>query len=146
MSIAWLVEYAKWRETAPRGVKVRDRFLCPCCFMPTLTRRGSYEICAICFWEDDGQDNEDADVYLGGPNHGLTLTEARHNFDRFRTMYPPEHALYAEQKVTETLRLSLYTVMSEALTKNSKQSWQDMLAVEKQFNRKMATYRRKGTL
>ncbi|MFF1770133.1 CPCC family cysteine-rich protein [Streptomyces sp. NPDC058249] len=29
---------------------------CPCCGFLTLDERGSYEICPVCFWEDDGQD------------------------------------------------------------------------------------------
>lgn len=27
---------------------------CPCCGYRTLRERGDYEICKICFWEDDG--------------------------------------------------------------------------------------------
>jgi hypothetical protein len=34
----------------------------------------------VCFWEDDGQDDHDADEVHGGPNRGLSLTEARRNF------------------------------------------------------------------
>jgi hypothetical protein len=48
----------------------------------TLTERGGYEICPVCFWEDDGQDDHDADEVRGGPNYGLSLTAARHNFER----------------------------------------------------------------
>lgn len=39
-----------------------------------------FEICPVCFWEDDGQDDHDADHVRGGPNRGLSLTEARRNF------------------------------------------------------------------
>ncbi len=53
---------------------------CPCCRYPTLTTRGSYEICEVCFWEDDGQDNHDAHKIRGGPNGDLSLTMARDNF------------------------------------------------------------------
>lgn len=56
------------------------RYRCPCCYYKTLESRGSYEICPVCFWEDDGQDDHGADIVLGGPNHGLSLTEARDNF------------------------------------------------------------------
>ena len=31
----------------------------------------------VCFWEDDGQDDYDADVVRDGPNGALSLTEAR---------------------------------------------------------------------
>jgi len=55
---------------------------CPCCGHATLTERGVYEICPVCFWEDDGQDNADADQWRGGPNR-VSLREARTNFLRF---------------------------------------------------------------
>ncbi|WP_455962165.1 CPCC family cysteine-rich protein [Methylorubrum aminovorans] len=51
---------------------------CPCC--RTLNERGGFEICPVCFWEDDGQDDHDADIVRGGPNRGLSLTEARRNY------------------------------------------------------------------
>ena len=54
-----------------------ERFSCPGCGFPTLTSRGNYEICAICNWEDDNQDNENADEVWGGPNYELSLTENR---------------------------------------------------------------------
>jgi hypothetical protein len=40
-------------------------------------------MCPVCFWEDDGQDDADADVIRGGPNGQLSLTEARANYIRF---------------------------------------------------------------
>ncbi|MEN3539641.1 CPCC family cysteine-rich protein [Microbispora sp. ZYX-F-249] len=54
---------------------------CPCCGYLTLDSRGWYQICPVCFWEDDGQDDHDADdIRRGGPNYGLSLTQARLNF------------------------------------------------------------------
>lgn len=47
---------------------------CPCCGYLTLGEAGSYEICAVCFWEDDGGDGT-------GPNH-MTLAEGQENFQR----------------------------------------------------------------
>ena len=62
---------------APRaGVLYR----CPCCHCRTLQQRGGYDICPICFWEDDGQDDADADTVRGGPNGLLSLTMARQNY------------------------------------------------------------------
>ncbi len=58
---------------------------CPCCGYKTLSERGRYEICPVCFWEDDGQDEEDKDVIRGGPNGKLSLTQARINFQTFGT-------------------------------------------------------------
>ncbi len=55
---------------------------CPCCHYLTLSERGGYDICDVCFWEDDGQDDHDADEVRGGPNYSLSLTAARANFLR----------------------------------------------------------------
>lgn len=38
----------------------------------------------MCFWEDDGQDNADADERRGGPNR-VSLTTARRNYLAFGT-------------------------------------------------------------
>lgn len=56
---------------------------CPCCGGNTLGERGGYEICRVCFWEDDGQDDQDAEVVRGGPNGALSLLQARTNFQKF---------------------------------------------------------------
>ncbi|MCD0482141.1 hydrolase [Streptacidiphilus sp. ASG 303] len=56
-------------------------YRCPCCRFITLTERGAFEICEVCFWEDDGQDDHDADQVRGGPNHDLSLRQARRNFE-----------------------------------------------------------------
>lgn len=53
---------------------------CPCCGRKTIESRGDFEICRICWWEDDGQDNEHADDVWGGPNYGVSLTQARHYY------------------------------------------------------------------
>ncbi|MFC9672663.1 CPCC family cysteine-rich protein [Streptomyces sp. NPDC056949] len=55
-------------------------YRCPCCGFLTLDERGNFEICDVCFWEDDGQDDHDADRVRGGPHGRLSLTEARRNF------------------------------------------------------------------
>ena len=58
-------------------------YACPCCGYLTLGERGGYQICAVCFWEDDGQDDHDAGSVRGGPNGELSLTKARRNFAEF---------------------------------------------------------------
>lgn len=72
----------------PRNYPVRrpasgGPYPCPCCGCQTLTERGGDEICSVCFWHDDGQDDPDADIVMGGPNYELSLTEARRNFAAF---------------------------------------------------------------
>ena len=66
-------------EPSQEGVS----YNCPCCGYNTLGERGGYEICQVCFWEDDGQDDQDADVVRGGPNDALSLSQARTNFQSF---------------------------------------------------------------
>jgi len=56
---------------------------CPCCLFWTLAERGGFGICKVCYWEDDGQDENDADEVRGGPNGGLSLSAARQNFAVF---------------------------------------------------------------
>ncbi|TNY37040.1 hypothetical protein EIO00_10465 [Thermomonospora catenispora] len=56
---------------------------CPCRGYLTLTARGDHEICDVRFREDDGQDEHDADIVRGGPNGGLSLTQARRNVAEF---------------------------------------------------------------
>ncbi len=58
-------------------------YRCPCCGSKTLHGRGHFEACPVCFWEDDGQDDHDADRMRGGPNMDLTLAQARENYREF---------------------------------------------------------------
>jgi hypothetical protein len=44
-------------------------------------RPGTFEICPVCFWEDDGVQLDDASL-RGGANE-VSLLEARENFRRF---------------------------------------------------------------
>jgi hypothetical protein len=55
-------------------------YRCPCCDFRTLHDRGHDEICPVCFWEDDGQDEQDADAVWGRPNGSLSLRQAQRNF------------------------------------------------------------------
>ncbi len=75
---AWFDAYMSRLEGQPSDLPVR----CPCCLCKTLSERGGFDICSVCFWEDDGQDDYDADVVRGGPNGALSLTQARANYRR----------------------------------------------------------------
>jgi len=63
-------------------------YRCPCCQFKTLYGRGGFEICPVCWWEDDGQDDHDAEVVRGGPNGSLSLAAARKNFNSFGAADP----------------------------------------------------------
>jgi hypothetical protein len=64
-------------------VEAVPTYRCPCCKSKTLRGRGHFEGCPVCFWEDDGQDDQDADRARGGPNGGISLTQARKNYAVF---------------------------------------------------------------
>ena len=59
---------------------------CPCCGYRTLTAEHHYEICPICFWEDDPI-QFDCPGYRGGANHE-SLEEARQNYRTFGACCP----------------------------------------------------------
>lgn len=52
---------------------------CDCCDYFTLDDGADYEICPICFWEQDAFGISEPDE-ASGPNHGLSLREGRKNF------------------------------------------------------------------
>jgi Cysteine-rich CPCC len=56
------------------------KYTCPCCGYKTLAEgtRDSYEICTVCYWEDDFVQNEDPD-FEGGANE-VSLRQAQRNF------------------------------------------------------------------
>ena len=57
-------------------------FTCPCCGYRTLGEfPGSYEVCAVCFWEDDEVQLLNPG-YSGGANT-LSLIECQTNYARF---------------------------------------------------------------
>lgn len=84
----WIEDpYAFASEQASREEPLAQ-FRCPCCGYLTLMERAAYEICPVCCWEDDGQDNPHADEYWGGPNGSLTLSQARENFSALGAKEP----------------------------------------------------------
>ncbi|MFF4835649.1 CPCC family cysteine-rich protein [Streptomyces sp. NPDC001315] len=98
-----------------QGAASAGPYRCPCCGFITLAERGAYEICHVCFWEDDGQDEHDAAEIRGGPNRGLSLREARRNFQEIgacderstrsvRAPLPHEHPVSGTPYGTGTIR------------------------------------------
>jgi len=59
------------------------KYKCICCGYYTLEEEpnGSFEICPVCFWEDDNVQNKN-ESYEGGANR-ISLKEARENFRKF---------------------------------------------------------------
>ena len=61
----------------------KARYPCQCCGYLTLSEPGmsSYEICAVCYWEDDPVQNRDPSFW-GGANK-VSLHDARRNYRAF---------------------------------------------------------------
>lgn len=58
------------------------KYKCPCCGFNTLDEPpGHYDICPVCFWEDDWYQKENPNDE-GGPNL-VSLNQARINFIEF---------------------------------------------------------------
>jgi hypothetical protein len=53
---------------------------CPCCGYLTLSKPGTYEICPICFWEDDP--SQLRLLTTSGANH-ISLIDGQNNFIAF---------------------------------------------------------------
>ena len=63
------------RLDTPFGGRVQ----CRCCGYLTIESYGHYEICPVCYWEDDPTTIWEPDDGSPGPNH-ISLTEGRANF------------------------------------------------------------------
>jgi hypothetical protein len=93
-----------------------DLAVCPCCGYPTLSARGMFDICCLCGWEDDGQDDRNADAVRGGPNSDYSLTEARRNFIDYRTQYrPADTGRFEREMPTRAVRTELIAVFDALL-------------------------------
>lgn len=55
---------------------------CPCCGYKTLPGRGDYDICPVCWWEDEG-----AEPWEYSGLNGQTLVEAQQGFLAQRRPY-----------------------------------------------------------
>jgi Cysteine-rich CPCC len=63
--------------------------ICPCCYSRTLTGRRHFQICEVCYWEDDANAGE----VFGGPNGTLSLTQGRANYATLRASDHLDRAL-----------------------------------------------------
>lgn len=63
-------------------------FRCPCCGYRTLTTTAAMALCPVCWWEDDGQRDADADAIHMTVNGDLSLTEARAHFRKYGASHP----------------------------------------------------------
>jgi hypothetical protein len=64
-------------------MNMNRNYPCACCGFLTISDKeyGTFEICPVCFWEDDNVQFNNID-YEGGANEE-SLREARQNFKKF---------------------------------------------------------------
>jgi len=64
-------------------MEANQKYACPCCGFYTLDEepKGTFDICPVCYWEDDNIQSDDP-AYEGGAN-GVSLIKARENFKKF---------------------------------------------------------------
>lgn len=61
--------------------QTKIKYRCPCCDSLTLdSKPGCFDICPVCYWEDDNIQRDDPD-YTGGAND-ISLNEARKNYKK----------------------------------------------------------------
>lgn len=65
-----------------------EKFPCPICGTKCLTEEyGSYEICLVCGWEEDGIQQDYPDEAIG-PNKDWSLNSAKAAWKRGETLFP----------------------------------------------------------
>jgi hypothetical protein len=65
-----------------------ERFRCPCCGFRTLETACALALCPVCWWEDDGQEEDDAGEVRLTVNGELSLSEARENYAHCGASHP----------------------------------------------------------
>jgi Cysteine-rich CPCC len=113
-------------EDRRRVFEDAGRETCPACGYPTISERAAYEICSLCAWEDDGQDDNPhrpegyhdyfapGDV-AGGPNHDYSLTEARENFANNVTSYRPADIDFESERAMTAIKREIVAAYDRAV-------------------------------
>jgi hypothetical protein len=121
---------------------VGPRVTCPCCGYPTLKKRHTWDLCPMCDWEDDGQDDSEADEVWGGPNRSYSLTDARRNFELRGIMYDAaetaKRANANERYEVEALIRAAMVKVYDAMLREPQHSslgaqWSEIEQLEKQL-------------
>lgn len=70
-------EYKEAETEKKQAEQIMNKYKCPCCGYYTLNEppNGTYNICPVCFWEDDIVQLDNPD-YANGANK-VSLNEAR---------------------------------------------------------------------
>lgn len=81
-----------WRRNPRRQSSVHSHvntlFRCPCCGYRTLEAPSVMELCPVCWWEDDGQEDGDAEDIRLTVNGELSLLQARSHYAECGAAHP----------------------------------------------------------
>ncbi|MFZ1941903.1 MAG: CPCC family cysteine-rich protein [Terracidiphilus sp.] len=88
MNLVW--RNLAWRFPVHFSVSsaVAVRYRCPCCGYRTLDAPGTLQLCPVCWWEDDGQEDQDASDVRLTVNGQLSLNEARDHYASVGASHP----------------------------------------------------------
>ena len=84
-----------------RVIGVEPRYPCPCCGHLTLLEPGSYELCAVCYWEDDPNQLRWPNTAQGA--NAVSLIEAQRAYAEPGAMSAPFLGLVRPATNTEPL-------------------------------------------
>ena len=101
LKAVFLVNLLVLKFVHPDGGAVQTRFRCPCCGFKTLETAGALALCPVCWWEDDGQEDEDASEVRLTVNGQLSLNEARGYFATCGAAHPRFIHYVRKPQVTE---------------------------------------------
>lgn len=90
-----------WNFVHPGVDALQTRFRCPCCGYKTLETAGALGLCPVCWWEDDGQEDEDASEVRLTVNGLQSLNEAREHFAHCGAAHPRYLPHVRKPEVTE---------------------------------------------
>jgi hypothetical protein len=77
------------------------RYRCPCCGFKTLDTPATLALCPVCWWEDDGQEDDDASEIRNTVNGELSLREAREHYSHCGAAHPRFKPYVRKPQVTE---------------------------------------------
>ena len=93
---------SKPKNSEPEKRGLEKKFPCPCCGFLTLETKpsGSYEICPVCYWEDDPLQYSEPDNAQG--SNRVSLNQALKNFHVFGACEEKYKAAVRKPAVEET--------------------------------------------
>ncbi|GAA6135188.1 hypothetical protein NBRC116188_19780 [Oceaniserpentilla sp. 4NH20-0058] len=125
--------YSVLTTVSSSPAKFKDRYLCPCCYLPSLTERNQNQICGVCTWQDDGRDSDDEDdIGLHGCNRNYSLADSRANFQKNQSKFSKDDEAFISPSEE---KLQLIDSYKRVLITESEDHWAEMLDLEQAYHK-----------